>query len=190
MQIPAVQGDGSPDRESFEDYYARWPAEFSNFPKCVVENWVYRHWSQFRNNWLERSVKDFVFTSASYGNSHIMQIGHISDWLDTLDYWGDELFQSKQRQDTWLAKYMLANGTSPAPIIVATEASGLEHPSRFPMKQLQLIEGHMRLAYLRAMIRHHHPSLKASHLVWQVSLPNNSFKPTPHRGVGHVPALR
>ncbi len=31
-----------------------------------------------------------------------------------------------------------------------------------------------------------YPLFTYKHGLW----PNNSFKPTPHRGVGHVPALR
>ncbi|WLA12321.1 hypothetical protein [Xanthomonas translucens] len=182
MIAPEVKGYGECDTESFDDYYARWPDQLSNFPKCVIENWVYRHWQDFENLWLDKSIELFAFTQAELNNSQIMQIGHIDKWLKTLDYWGDELFRDKMRQETWLAKYMLANGTSPAPIIVAPNTSGLEHPKGTPMHSNQLIEGHMRLAYLRGMIRHHHPTLKSSHSVWHVSLPNNSFKPNPLRG--------
>jgi hypothetical protein len=182
MNLSAVKGYGDFEVESFDDYYARWPNELSNFPRCVAENWVYRHWSDFEHLWLDRKIELFEFVQVALTNTEIMAIGHVGDWLETLDYWGDELFRNKMRQETWLAKYMLEHGTSPAPIIVAPDAVGLEHPRGLPMHPNQLIEGHMRLAYLRGMIRHHHPALKPSHLVWHVSLPNNSFKPTPLRG--------
>jgi hypothetical protein len=176
MRVPAVKGYGDLETESFDDYYDRWPTELSNFPKCVVENWVYRHWQDFKNLWLDRSIEDFVFELAEFNNAQISEVRHIGDWLETMDYWGDELFRNKLRQSTWLAKYMLANGTTPAPIIIAPNASGLEHPKGGSMQDLQLIEGHMRLSYLRGMIRHNHSGLKALHVVWRLDLPNNSFK--------------
>jgi hypothetical protein len=100
-----------------------------------------------------------------------MDIGHVGDWLDTLDYWGDELTRNQQRRNTWLAKFMLTNGAAPAPIVVATNALGCEHPRGGAMKNLQLVEGHIRLAYLRSMIRHGHPKLQADHTIWTLELP-------------------
>lgn len=176
MIVPEVKGYGNFNVESFVDYYARWPEQLSNFPKCVVENWVYRHWQDFKSLWLDRSIELFAFRQVDLSNSEIMEISHIDNWLELLDYWGDELFRNKMRQETWLANYMLVNGTSPAPIIVAPNAYALEHPKGGPMQANQLIEGHMRLAYIRGMIRHHHPKLKPSHIVWHVSLPSDSFK--------------
>ncbi|WP_230439251.1 hypothetical protein, partial [Xanthomonas campestris] len=108
-------------------------------------------------------------------NAEIMHIGHFDEWLETLDYWGDELFRDQIRRSTWLATYMLTNGTSPVPIIVAANSSGLMHPKGATMRSNQLIEGHMRLAYLRGMIRQNHTSLRQSHLVWLLSLPNSPF---------------
>jgi hypothetical protein len=49
MLVPAVNRYGESNVESFEKYYARWPASLQNFPECVVKNWVYRHWQQFDN---------------------------------------------------------------------------------------------------------------------------------------------
>lgn len=173
MIVPAVKDYGGHNQESFDDYYKRWPNELSNFPRCVVENWVHRHWQDFKNHWLGRSIECYSFELTNLTNPQIMEIGHIADWLKTLDYWGDELFRSKARQETWLGKYMLANGTTPAPIIVAPNATGLEHPKGGPMHSNQLIEGHMRLAYLRGMIRHSHQALGTAHVVWHASMPNN-----------------
>lgn len=178
MDVPAVKGYGDFETEPFDVYYTRWPAEFSNFPKCVVENWVYRHWKDFKDLWLDRSIEDFVFELTEFDNAQIMEISHFGNWLETMDYWGDELFRNKLRQSTWLAIYMLANGTTPTPIIIAPNASGLEHPKGVSMQKLQLIEGHMRLSYLRGMIKHNHAALKASHVVWCLELPKKTFKGT------------
>lgn len=180
MTAPRVENYGDSDVESFGDYYSRWPAHLSNFPSCVVENWVHRHWDDFEYYWLGRNIEQFRFELGGYTNPAIMEIGHVGDWLETMDYWGDELFRDDLRRDTWLAKFMLEHGSTPSPIIVATNVAGFEHPSSGRMQPLQLIEGHMRLAYLRGMIRHQHPALQPLHQVWNVTLPKSSFNPIPN----------
>ena len=182
MTPPAVQRYGSSEVEPFSEYYARWPRELSNFPRCVVENWVHRHWTEFSSHWANRNIHQFEFEDHAYTNEEVMQIGHTGDWSFTLDHWGDELFRNSLRKSTWLASSMLESGTTPAPIIVSPNSGDLQHPSGGMMHPLQLIEGHLRLAYLRGMIRHDHKQLKPAHRVWQVTLPNNSFKPRPLRG--------
>ncbi|MFA8478678.1 hypothetical protein QT922_018805, partial [Xanthomonas campestris pv. campestris] len=89
----------------------------------VVESWVHRHWQEFERDWLNRSIDQLVFAQANLTNAEIMHIGHFDEWLETLDYWGDELFRDQIRRSTWLATYMLTNGTSPVPIIVAANSS-------------------------------------------------------------------
>lgn len=171
MKVPEVKGYGDLEVEPFEEYYARWPAILSNFPTCVIQNWVHRHWQDFHDLWLDRGIEHFIFQQNVFTSPQIMQIGHVGNWLDTMDYWGDELFRNRQRQDTWLAKYMLTHGTSPAPIIVAKDTHDQEHPRGGAMHPLQLIEGHMRLSYLRGMIRHNHPALQGRHSVWLLNFP-------------------
>ena len=173
--VPAVARFGDMDVESFDIYYPRWPTTLANFPKSVVREWVYRHWNDFKDNWLDLDLGRFVFSDATYTNQKIMAIDHVSDWLTTLDYWGDELFRNDLRRSTWLARYILEHGTTPEPIIVAVSADGINYKYGGPMKvPLQLIEGHMRLAYLRGMIRHAYPALQPSHRVWNLVLPVSS----------------
>lgn len=178
--IPEVRGYGELNKESFESYYARWPAEFSSVPKCVVENWIYRHWANFQA-WLPLRPLEWKYELTEYSNEQIMTIDHFGDWLDTLDYWGSELFRDKMRRDTWLAQYMLRGGTTPVPIMVAVNAGQVCHPrgceTDLMKEPYQLIEGHMRLAYLRGMIRRGYGALKPTHSVWAITIPpNHSFK--------------
>jgi len=178
MNAPEVIGYGDWNVESFDDYFARWPEELSNFPRDVVENWVHRHWQDFSMHWGDWPLGEFRFQLESMSNEDIMEIDHVGDWLSTLDYWGDELFRNALRQSTFLAKFMLEHGTTPAPIIVCKNTEGVEHPGTGQMKALQLIEGHMRLAYLRGLNRHRHPSLKDEHQVWLLDLPNKRLQPS------------
>lgn len=144
-------------KEAFETYYKRFPQELSNVPRCVVENWIYRHWQCFQEDWFWLDLSKCSFKKVTYNNDEISNIDHVGDWLNTLDFWGDELFKDKTRQEnTYLGKFMLETGTTPAPIIVAKNAHNIKDPrgSKMNMKvPFQLIEGHMRLAYLRGMIK-------------------------------------
>ncbi len=166
ITVPRVHKYGSFDVEPFQTYFRRWPKALSNVPECVVENWVHRHWSDFQM-WRRFDLQSFQFELASFSNPEIMAIGHFDDWFRTLDYWGDDLFEDQLRKNTWLGAFMLKNGTAPAPIIVAVNAGSIEHPlGGFLRTPTHLIEGHMRLAYLRGMIRHNHSKLKNYHGVW------------------------
>lgn len=176
MDAPEVRNFGESGVESFDAYYARWPSALGNVPRPVVQHWIYRHWQDFKRDWLKRGLRSFEFTLVELNNSEVMTIGHVRDWMQTLDYWGDELFRDIRRRETWLGRFMLQSGTSPAPIIIAPDALGLQHPTGAQMKPVQLIEGHMRLAYLRAMVRHGHRSLQPMHEVWKVKLPRESFR--------------
>jgi hypothetical protein len=121
---------------------------------------------------LRFDLRAFHFEAVSFSNDEVMAIGHFDDWFKTLDFWGDDLFKDKLRRKSWLGAYMLQHGTVPAPIIVAMNAVGIEHPRGGLLKTpTHLIEGHMRLAYLRGMIRHNHPWLKNSHAVWLLRFP-------------------
>lgn len=175
--IPSVANYGSVEQEPFDSYIRRWPDQLGNFPRCVVENWVYRHCPQFKASWECRSPQDFVFRLESFSNDKILQIGHVRDSLKTADHWGQQLFTHEFRRKSWLGAFMLAEGTTPTPIIVSDNAGGLEHPGGGQMAPLQLLEGHLRLSYLRGMIHKAHPSLKDKHQVWVASLPNQEFKP-------------
>jgi hypothetical protein len=106
-------------------------------------------------------------------SSEILTIGHVGTWPETLKYWGDDLFEGSSRRATWLGRTMLEMGTTPAPIVVARDAGRYTHPreANAPFQEpYQLIEGHMRLAYLQSMIRHEHPQLRPYHEVFVATL--------------------
>lgn len=171
IKVPSPRNYGSFEVESFEKYHQRWPKKLSNFPRCVIENWVYRHWGDFRDKWLKFDLRTFRFELTQFSNAQIMAIGLFEDSFRTLNYWGDDLFEDEMRRNSWLGKYVLEHGTSPAPIIVAINAGDIIHPrgGAFLKTPTHLIEGHMRLAYLRGMIRRQHDTLKTSHPVWLLS---------------------
>lgn len=170
MNIPEVLKYGDfLEQETSDEYYKRFPKELSNVPRCVVENWIYRHWQCFQNNWMWLDLSTCSFEKKTYTNDEITTIDHVSDWIETIDYWGEELFKDENRQESYLGDFMLKIGTTPAPIIVAKDANNIVHPDGDYMKTpLQLIEGHMRLAYLRGMIKCKYSQLQSMHEVWEI----------------------
>ncbi|NOY48404.1 MAG: hypothetical protein GXO84_09485 [Chlorobi bacterium] len=170
MDIPSVNGYGDFEVEPYEEYIKRWPLDFTNFPECLVRIWVHRHWSDFEDYWLPNGALEWNYEKRIFTNDQILQIMHHGDWLDTLDFWGDELFKNKQRRETWLAQYMLENGTTPEPILVYENGGDINHPRGLPDEKFclpyQLIEGHMRTAYLRGMIHKKYEKLQSQHEVW------------------------
>ncbi|OEZ56019.1 hypothetical protein JAB5_42960 [Janthinobacterium sp. HH103] len=170
--IPAPHRHGTFDQEPFADYMRRWPVHFAHVPEAVIETWIYRHWNDFQA-WLPMEPLSWEYAVVSMSNEEILSIGHVSDWPKTLRGWGDDLFDGKHRLNTWLGRYMLASGTMPAPIIVAVNAGSHVHPREHEKMRApyQLIEGHLRLAYLQAMIRRKHESLQLSHTVVIATFP-------------------
>ena len=171
MNIPPVEGYGDFEVEPFESYEAKWPRdEYPNIPSCLVENWVYRHWSEFSSYWLNAGVLEWNYELCSFSNEMVSEICTFPKMMKTMGFWGEELFRNRMRQETWLANFMLENGTTPAPILVLQGGEKLVHPRGRPGEKMcgpyQLIEGHMRTAYLWGMQRNSSAALKSEHQVW------------------------
>lgn len=173
--IPEVIGYGDIEPEEFESYYDRWPAELSNIPKGVVEDWIYRHWRDFSEYWLSLNPQDWQYELRIFLTEDIYRIDHVGTWVEDLDAEGVEYVGETPRGSTRLARFMKENGTFPVPIIVAENAGNIVHPRsvREPMKEpYQLIEGHCRLACIRGMINSNYEGLKNEHEVWIVKIPS------------------
>ena len=173
--FPKPIGHGTFNVESFSTYRTRLGSEFDQIPDFVIETWIYRHWRDFQD-WLVLEPMRWEYSLVSVSSDDILRIGHVDDWLNALNYWGNDLFDGSFRESTWLGAYMLEHGTTPAPMIVAVDAGEIEHPREkgfFMCEPYQIIEGHMRLAYLQAMIRRGHCSLKPSHKICLARLPYN-----------------
>jgi hypothetical protein len=171
VEIPPVKRYGDWNVESFEDYLNRWPSRaFPDFPDCLLENWLYRHWPEFSEYWLPAGCLEWKYEKKTFSNDEISKIRTFKDMMETMDYWGDDLFEDSMRQNSWLGKYMLENGTIPAPILVFQEGGEIVHPRGRGNEKMctpfQLIEGHMRTAYLWGMRKNLHSALQSEHDVW------------------------
>lgn len=173
VDIPKRNDPSDSELELFEDYYARFPRELGNVPKEVVQTWMWYHNEQVIEFVEVYDFQKWVFTLEEFNNSDIMKIQHFDYDLRLLDGKGEEFIKGEMKgYDT--ADYMLANGTSPCPIIIAKNAGAhIHHQGPEGDKMLEpyhLIEGNRRLAYLRAMITSAYAKLKNSHHIWVVDI--------------------
>lgn len=171
MRIPEVKRYGGWNVESFQEYLSRWPSDdYPDFPECLLRNWVYRHWPEFSEYWHPAGCLSWNYEKKLFSNERLAEICTFKNMMDTMKFWGDHLFEDSMRQESWLGKYMLENGSCPAPILILEDAGDIIHPRGLKNEKMcvpyQLIEGHMRTAYLWGMHRNGHAPLKTEHEVW------------------------
>lgn len=172
-RIPAPRDWGTFNVEPFDEYLSRWPKKYINVPIEVVETWIHRHWREFQA-WLPLHPLEWKYEIKELTSEEVTTIGHVGDWMKTLMYWGDDLIDGATRKKTWLGRFMLENGTTPSPMIIARNAGAWLHPREHGQRMnepLQLIEGHMRLAYLQGLIRRPQSVLQPLHRVVVATLP-------------------
>ena len=172
-RIPAPRNWGTFNVEPYAEYRTRWPKKYENVPDAVIETWIYRHWREFQS-WLPLRPLEWSYELKEFTSEEVLNVSHVGDWMKTLAYWGNDLLDGSTRKSTWLGKFMLENGTTPSPMIIAKNAGCWHHPrehGRQMQEPLQLIEGHMRLAYLQALVRRSHPSVQTVHQVVLATLP-------------------
>ncbi|MDG0875183.1 hypothetical protein L5D93_23275 [Paenibacillus thiaminolyticus] len=119
----APVGNDTFDKEPFAEFYRRVGNLLPNVPKCVFENWIYRHYSDiddyafldFRKMRFEKElwVKDAIYNNVnSYEDNRL---------IDSLGY---QIYE--RNNHTWLQKYMLQYSTWPVPIIVYENSNNLD----------------------------------------------------------------
>jgi len=173
MEPPKRNDPSDFEQESFESYLERWPAELSNVPEDVIEHWLYGHNDQVPDFCEVYDLGTWKFQLENFDNEEVLEILHFEDELKKLDATGDRLMlEGMPGYDT--AEYMLENGTFPCPIIVAHMAGDNRHHKgigdEMMLEPYHLIEGHRRLGFIRALIRHDHAQLQRSHEVWVVTI--------------------
>lgn len=135
----------------------------------MIENCVYRHWDDLSDYWFDLGTLTWTYEHRAFSNEMIAEICTLPEMMDTMKYWGEELLRNYQRQETWLASFMLKHGATPAPILVFKGGEELIHTRGLLNENMctpyQLIEGHTRTAYLWGMRRNSYSGIKPEHQV-------------------------
>ena len=171
-EIPEPLRWDSASQEPFSEYRRRWPEKYSHIPDAIIESWIHRHWSQFRD-WRTLRPESWTYEIRKFTSSDVLRIGDVCDRAADSIAWGDDLMDGFKDGEIWLRDYMLENGTTPAPILVAENAAHIRHPHNGGnmVEPFQLIEGHRRRALLGAMIRRRHPNMPSRHDVVVARIP-------------------
>ena len=156
-----------PGHESFENYWGRVEPLLPNVPRCVAENWLHRHWPDFRSRWSWLAIRAIEFEkqqrSAGYFLENVRAIDHspIEGHARSRD--------SRATMDTtYLGQYMERTGTWPVPVIVLPNPETLDHVGRSLLpRPVTLVEGHRRLRCLlgRSLTGRH---VQSVHDVWML----------------------
>ncbi len=159
--------------EPFVNVSEKYKKMLPNFPECVLEQWTYRHFDDFCNKYWWIQYDRLVFNKVLFSREQIMSIG--TAFLDTQDYWGDDFINNPEFRvkQTWLGGFMNENRTWLKPVIVFDVNNSIideEKELKYGklIRPLHLLEGHMRLAYMRALIRYSISGVPDKHYVWLV----------------------
>lgn len=163
------RGYGDLGVEEFEDFYSRVAGVVPNVPVEILNDWIYRHYDDAVRvfGWLE--LTQLQFQKQEWTTHQIVsQVRACNEKL--VENWkvayrdggraGQPFRQSK------LGKFMRVQGTWPlAPLIMPNPITPDNFGSQWPL----LVEGHHRLAYLRALYESQEETLLSHHWVWLVS---------------------
>jgi hypothetical protein len=153
------------ESESFEDYFGRVGHLMPNVPPAVLRQLFYDHFESTveRLGWLD--FGGFSFSEESWDTTRI--ITEVTAWNESaVQAWKQSFWSSPDWRVGPLVTYMYAQGTWPVPPVVVDNRMGLCSPRKGPLARWELIEGHHRLAYLRALFENPQWSVKKSHDLW------------------------
>lgn len=145
------------EKEPFPDWYARVRHLIPHVPSNVAEHWIHRHWGHSPYEFLPLAQLRFEQQTWTLKQLADIEFG----WRWTFDL--ARLDRPHVRRTT-LAQMMMAGGTWPQPIIVLDNVNGLRDGDNKPMGRLHLVEGHLRLTYLRCL--EHKRQALPQHEVW------------------------
>lgn len=138
--------------ESFQDYEPRARALLPNFPRDVLEDWVFRHYGDAVSDYGWIGLRGVRFEKCLWRTERILN--EVRSWPgdDRTSGWTTQFRERVQFQKSDLGAYMLQHGTWPFPILVLDNSGSVKRPDGLALASpLHLMEGHHRYGYLRAM---------------------------------------
>lgn len=147
------------DKEPFLEWYARVQRHIPHVPANIAEHWIHRHWGHSPYEFLPLSR--LQFERQTWPLELVREIAFGSRWTMGSDVTRLDLPMIAR---TPLAQMMIAAGTWPEPVIVLDNVSGSLDDLQKPMGRWHLLEGHLRLTYMRCL--DHKGSALPEHSVW------------------------
>jgi hypothetical protein len=160
-------GYGDLNVEPFENYVPIARTLLPNFPDDVLEQWIWRHYSDAVNQYGWLGLRELVFTRQTWDTERLLQLVQTFPGSALVDSLTASFRSKKQIRNHGLALMMLRDGTWPVPILVLRNVQRLTRPDGLPLgSPYHLVEGHRRLGYLRAMSEDDRWTPSLAHEVW------------------------
>ncbi len=156
-KLPAVwpdwltpNGVGEPDKEDFDEWWARHSDTLPHLDPLLCEQWIHRHWTQSPFAFLQ--LDDLTCQSVKMAPDEIFGSIH-REWAQTLNPKHDlSVFQQKIGGKKHPTAAAIDDGTWDFPIITLSTPDGVRGlKGEFPEMKLVLVEGHQRHRYLHAL---------------------------------------
>ncbi|MBU3191889.1 hypothetical protein K9O30_20820 [Clostridium bowmanii] len=165
---------GTFDAESFYEYKLRASTLLPNWPECVIENCLYRHYSYAVSEYGWIKFHQVTFELVSWDGDRIFSNIQSHKMDCAIDGLGYQIYERQGKNCSWLQKYMYDGRTWPVPIIIMKNNKGIKsHSGENYGQPYHLIEGHLRLGYFRTIYKIEKETLKPNHDIWIMTINGN-----------------
>lgn len=166
-------GYGNFGVEEFDDFARHVMPLLPHFPPEVLEDWIYRHHGDAVRTYGWLDFRRLRFEKQSWSTERI--VSQIRSRIeDTVEGWARVFAEGSRaghnHRKSRLGAIMVAQGTWPVAPLVFPDTSMMEVPSGVVLQPCHLVEGHHRLAYLRALARMPSFEPQPQHEVWVMGL--------------------
>ncbi len=157
------------ESETFDEYYRRVRYLAPNFPKPVLKQWLFDHFNSTVNNFSWLAFEKLSFREESWETERI--INTIRAWNEeAVTSWKKAFYTSPDWRTGRLIPFMYENGTWPVPPLVIDNFNGSIFPKQSAITRWLLVEGHHRLAYLRALYENPEWTTTNQHSLWVITV--------------------
>lgn len=161
----APRWEGGVRREEFESYLRRVAPLLPNIPDEPLRDWLHENYEAVADDWGWLPMERLRFAPERWSIATLLRDVAVTH-QNSVESWCRSFRRERDFQETNLGRFMIANGSWPTrPLILRVPAS--ERPAY--VLTLHLIEGHHRLAYLRALRDDDRWAVNDQHEVWVVT---------------------
>ena len=165
---PDGYGD-SFDVEPWPHYRERVRLLLPNFPDSVLKQWLYRHYSGAVSDYGWLRLSQLTFRSKTWPTERILT--DVGSWEGhgLISQHAERLRSDPDRQQSWLGRRLIEDGTWPVPILVISNHERTCRPDGLRLATpFHLMEGHRRMGYLHALVEDKRWTVAAEHELWLV----------------------
>ncbi len=154
--------------ETFSEYYDRINSLLPNFPKCVLQQWLFEHFTCATDRYAWLGFEKLSFRKECWSSEKILD--DVKAWNElAVESWKSAFITSPDYKRGRLVDFMRQNSTWPVPPLVLDNSTGLRMPNGSEIARWELIEGHHRLAYFRALCVEPDRTAPRKHCLWLIT---------------------